>query len=119
LIRAGDGLTSEGYDRPVGLALELVPERDPFSPPEDRVAMRLLFAGGPLEGALVVATRKDADHADRTQVVTRLRTDRNGRVVLPIGRGVWLIKAVHMVRATEPGADWESVWTSLTFRVGV
>jgi hypothetical protein len=33
--------------------------------------------------------------------------------------GIWLIKAVQMERAAAgSGADWESVWTSLTFRVG-
>jgi len=32
---------------------------------------------------------------------------------------VWLVKAVHMERAAATsGADWESVWTALTFKVG-
>ena len=32
--------------------------------------------------------------------------------------GVWLVKAVHMVPApAASGADWESLWASLTFEV--
>jgi hypothetical protein len=30
---------------------------------------------------------------------------------------VWLVKAVHMVPAPAgSGADWESIWASLTFK---
>ena len=48
----------------------------------------------------------------------RARTDKDGRVVVPVTSGVWLLKAVHMERAAAAsGADWESVWTALTFRV--
>ena len=74
--------------------------------------VRLLYQGVPLEGALVMALSqadKPAQHA---------RTDRDGRVVFPLDRGVWLIKAVHMIPATAgSGADWESIWSSLTFKV--
>jgi hypothetical protein len=48
----------------------------------------------------------------------RGRTDNEGRVAVPMSAGVWLIKAVQMERAAAgTGADWESVWTSLTFQV--
>jgi uncharacterized GH25 family protein len=45
------------------------------------------------------------------------RTDKAGRVSLALPRGgVWLVKAVHMVPApADSGADWESLWASLTF----
>ena len=45
------------------------------------------------------------------------RTDRNGRVTFALDSGVWMIKAVHMVPAPPAsGADWESFWSSLTFK---
>jgi hypothetical protein len=32
--------------------------------------------------------------------------------------GAWLVKTVHMVPApTDTGADWESLWASLTFEI--
>ena len=45
-----------------------------------------------------------------------VRTDKAGRVSFTLPRGgVWLVKAAHMVPApAESGADWESLWASLT-----
>jgi hypothetical protein len=31
--------------------------------------------------------------------------------------GKWYVKFIHMVRATEPGLDYESKWATLTFEV--
>ena len=73
--------------------------------------IRLLYQGRPLEGALVVAVPQD------TRTPRQARTDRDGRVTLSLYDGVWLIKAVHMVPAPAgSGADWESLWASLTFK---
>lgn len=103
----------EGYDRVVGLPLELVPEANPFRLGETReLPVRLLFEGKPLAEALVVAMDRGSP-----QRKVAGRTGPDGRVRLPLGRpGPWLVKAVHMVEAAEgKGADWESFWASLTF----
>ncbi len=44
------------------------------------------------------------------------RSDRSGRALFALtAGGVWLVKAVHMVPAPAgSGADWESLWASLT-----
>ncbi|HMC15773.1 MAG TPA: hypothetical protein VKI18_09085, partial [Albitalea sp.] len=49
-----------------------------------------------------------------------LRSDADGRVLLPLSHvGAWMIKAVHMRPAPAgSGADWESLWASLSFEVG-
>ena len=48
----------------------------------------------------------------------RTRTDAQGRVQLSVEPGQWLVKAVYMKGAdAASGADWESVWTALTFEV--
>jgi uncharacterized GH25 family protein len=72
----------------------------------------LLFDGKPLPGALVVAMEQGSS-ADKLSA----RTDARGDVSLVLPRkGVWLVKAVHMTPAPAGlGAEWESVWTSLTF----
>jgi uncharacterized GH25 family protein len=102
---------SGDYDRRLGLTLEFVPERDPRLLAGQPLPVQLLYEGRPLPDALVVAMSRPAGPP------IRVRTDRQGRVRLPVTEGVWLLKAVHMVPATGEGADWESIWASLTFAV--
>ena len=101
-------------DRTLGLPLELVPEANPYRGGGGPTAVRLLFRDQPLEGALVVSLPKDAPEKK-----LEARSDASGRVVLELGAGrTWLVKAVHMVEAPAgSGADWESLWASLTFEI--
>jgi uncharacterized protein DUF4198 len=115
LLAAGGATTGTGWDRPLGLRLELVPEVNPYTLPGGGVLpARLLYEGRPLPGALVVAFTKD-----RPAAKVAARSDAQGRVALKLDRpGAWLVKAVHMIPAAkESGADWESFWASLTFEV--
>ncbi|HTR04600.1 MAG TPA: DUF4198 domain-containing protein [Thermoanaerobaculia bacterium] len=114
LVQAG-GTGDSGYDRVLGLTLELVPERNPYAlKAGDTLPVRLLDQGKPLAGALVAALPYGAPDARLWQ-----RTDGDGRVRLVLPKdGVWLVEAVHMVAvAGDPSADWRSVWASLTFEV--
>ena len=107
----------ESYDRPLGLVLELIPESNPAAAaPGADLPVRLLYQGKPLAGVLVAAIPYDAPEAQISA-----RSDAEGRVRLRLNRGGdWLVKAVHMIQAPEgTGADWESFWASLTFRVPV
>ena len=75
---------------------------------------RILYEGKPLAGALVKAIAlEDPDNT------LSARSDAQGRVAFVLVRkGVWLVKAVHMAPAPpETGADWESLWASLTFEI--
>lgn len=113
LVAVGNG-PAEGFDRVLGLPLELVPEASPAGlPAGGELPVILLFRSKPLAGALVVAVPREAP-ADKVSA----RTDTDGRVRLRLSReGQWLIKAVHMEPApAESGADWESFWASLTLQ---
>jgi uncharacterized GH25 family protein len=102
-------------DRKLGFALELIAERQPWVLREgELLPVRLLYEGQPLAGALVVALRR-TDPASKTM----LRSDADGRVLLAVPHGgQWLVKAVHMRPAPpESGADWESLWASLSFAI--
>ena len=113
LVFAGGGRS--GSDRAVGLTLELVAEKSPeVLRPGQALPVRLLWEGRPLEGALVIALSRQ----DPSRKISG-RTDRNGRVTLSLPTsGIWLVKSVHMVPAPpQTGADWESVWASMTFEV--
>jgi len=109
------GAGTTGFDRALGLRLELVAETSPKKLPPNGggpLPVRLVYGGKPLAGALVVAMNRD----DPEKPISA-RTDRSGRVLLALPRGgVWLVKAVHMIPApAASGADWESLWASLTF----
>ena len=118
LIAAGGAETvtpPAGWNREMGMRLELIPGENPYRLPGDQILpVRLLYDGKPLPGALVTAFTKD-----RPGTKISARSDAKGRVALRIDRpGTWLVKAVHMIPAArESGADWESFWASLTFEV--
>ena len=115
LVAAGPQGESALADRNFKCALELVAENNPYAmKPGGELRLRLLFREQPVEGVLVVAFNK-ADPATKLKV----RTDRDGRVVMPLGRaGVWLVKAVNMIVMPRlQRGDWESFWASLTFEL--
>ena len=106
---------STGFDRRFGYPFELVPESDPL----------LVRAGGSLKVLALVDGKPAANvlvgalqHGDAREA-SSMRSDGEGRVELRLDRpGIWLIHAVHMRRApADTNADWESVWSSLTFDV--
>lgn len=103
-------------DQPLGFTLELVAERNPYALRVGQsLPVRLIYQNRPLAGALVVAMNS-LDPA-RKQA---MRTDAEGRVRFSVRPGgLWLIKAVHMVRApVMSNAAWRSYWASLTFGMG-
>lgn len=102
-----------GEDRPTGMPLELVAERNPYQlATGETLPVRLLFNGKPIAGVQITAFSK-ADPGQRQLV----RTDAEGRarIALPVV-GPWLLNAVHML-APSPGdkAHWSSLWASMTF----
>lgn len=115
LVNAGDG-PGAGFDRVLGYPLELVPRANPYTlAPGKELPLVLHYQGKPLAGVLVIAFTADQP-ARRFQA----RTGPDGRVTLPLDRaGRWLVKAVHMIEVpdSDPAADWESFWASLTFEV--
>lgn len=97
--------------QPLGMRYEIVPSIDPT---HDAGAFRgrILFERTPLRGALVTAVFRDDP---KLRMSTRSAAD--GTFTLPLPRaGVWLIKSVRMIDAPrDSGAEWESLWASLTF----
>jgi uncharacterized GH25 family protein len=115
LLRVPDG-AADGFDRVLGMTLELVPELAPWTLTDSRLPVRLLAEGAPLEGALIVSMRKGAA-GTRGEIHSQVRSDQDGRAVVEVGPGTWMVKAVRMQRATGNAIDWESTWTSLTFDI--
>ncbi len=114
LVLSGQANPKQG-DRALGFTLELVTERNPYAlrPGED-LPLRLMYRDRPLAGALVVARNR----LNPTEKLSA-RTDAAGRVHFRLKpEGMWMIKAVHMIREPEgAAADWASYWASLTFEL--
>jgi uncharacterized GH25 family protein len=110
------GQPAEGdrsWAEPVGMSLEIVPEKDPTSvrPGED-LPVRVLLQGKPLPSFSVGLVRQGNAHG------MLKTTDGQGRVTFPIAKtGRWLLRATDVRRSTRPEADWESDFTTLTFEV--
>lgn len=116
MVRTAGTTSDAGHNRAIGMTLEFVLDSDPTTAPGGQLPIRLLHDSQPLPNALVVAFRKSVTRD--VQEMARGRTDRQGRMTIPVSSGAWLIKAVHMQRAQAgSGAEWQSVWTALTFRV--
>ena len=101
-------------DQRLGCRLELVAGRDPYAKGAGReLPVQLLFEGRPLAGVLVTAVSRDGP-----QSAVKARTDARGQVHFALaGRGPWLVRAVHVLPASRPPADWETLWASLTFEL--
>jgi hypothetical protein len=114
-LRGGADPKAAGFDRVVGLKLEIVPEANPLAlKPGEELPVRLQWEGKPLADRQVSAlSARDPRHP------VRARTDAAGRARLKLPHaGVWLVKSVHLERAgpDEP-LDYRSTWSALTFEM--
>jgi uncharacterized GH25 family protein len=100
--------------RAIGLKLEIVPDRNPYSLGTDRMLpMHVLFNGRRLANATVKLT----DLASDAKPVAIALTDRSGRVRFKIPKqGNWLVNVVwgEPLRG-DPRVDYETTFSSLTF----
>lgn len=113
LLRVGQGGGGDAT-RPLGLPLEIVPLADPFAlKPGDTLKVRVLFQGKALPEANL-GWAAPGDGVARGYV----RTDAKGEALVPIaGPGLMTLRLTHMTRPKAADYEWESFWTSLTFRL--
>ena len=100
--------------RPIGLSLEIVPERHPLLLKQgEKLPVRVLFNRRPLGGALVKLTDLDADAV----AVATMKTDASGRASFIIPhKGKWQFNIVWAeVISGNPAADYATTFSSLTF----
>lgn len=111
-VRVGRPEADRSWAEPVGMGLEIVPEKDPTAlRPGDELPVRVLLHGKPMASFAVGLVRQGEHGVLKT-------TDGQGRVVFPIGKsGRWLLRATDLRPSSKPGTDWESDFTTLTFEV--
>ena len=111
-LRVGDAGEDESCIRPVGLAIEFVPQRDPTAlAVGDSLVVKVVKGGDDEMESFPVGMVCGATGAS-----TMKRTNQNGLVAFPITDGGW-----WMVRATElrrkPDGTFESDFSTMTFFV--
>ena len=114
LIQVGDGGDGDP-SRIVGLPLEIVPLQNPFQlKVGDTLRVRVLFQGQALSNANI-----GWDHPDDGEPASgTVRADSNGEALIPVSRlGLMTIRLTHMTRPKTAEYEWESFWTTLTFRI--
>jgi uncharacterized GH25 family protein len=112
-VRVGES-QDRSWAEPVGMGLEIVPEKDPTAlRPGDDFAVRVLKNGAPLPNISVgIVNAKDAKGKIQ-------RTDAEGRAMFRLDRGGrWLVRVTELRKSSQAGFDWESDFTTLTFQVG-
>lgn len=115
LVKVGKSSAVQAHVlRPLGLTLEIVPERDPYAVRKGApLPLRIYYLGKPLVGATVKLTNLDAD----AKPVARLLSDMNGRVVVARpGPGNWQVNTIWTRPLVgNPSAEFDTVFSSLTF----
>jgi uncharacterized GH25 family protein len=109
---------ADGYFKETtGLAIEIVPEADPYSlHPGAALPVQVLFRGKP---AVDIAVESAWLENGKAKMETIGRTDADGRIRIPVkASGAHRLHAIVMERCVDPkAADWESFWASLTFEI--
>lgn len=116
LIRVGPGAAMEAANvtTPLGLTLEIVPERNPYAVPVGQaLPFRIYYLGHPLPGALVKLTNLGADAEPAATSISNA----SGRVAFTMPRrGAWQVNVVWTRPiAGNPTAQFDTTFSSLTF----
>ena len=109
------GQDNEIWKKQLGHKLEIIPLSNPSSARiGDKIDFRVILDGKPLSNVQLAALGKgDSKTTDRH---TRTNSEGLGSFTIQHS-GVWMVRLVHLRRCSEDEADWESFWSSLTFRV--
>jgi uncharacterized GH25 family protein len=116
LVHVGqaDAAATRQVIQPLGLALEIVPEVNPYIEPRPAaLPVKVLFEGRPLPGATIKLTQLEHDEAP---FETHL-TDAAGRAVFSMPmHGSWLLNVVWtQVLPKSSATDFDTVFSSLSF----
>jgi uncharacterized GH25 family protein len=113
LVQLGDGAQGE-WNKPLDLPLQIVPLQNPFDRKlGDTLRVRVLFEKKELKDANLGWQHPGDGETARGTV----RTDAKGEALIPIAQsGLMTIRLTHMTRPKTADFEWESFWTTLTFR---
>jgi uncharacterized GH25 family protein len=108
-----------GFHKPLGHALELVPQTNPVTPmgPGTAIKVQLLFKGKPLAGATVSFIPRGVTLDDGFDKRYERMTDENGKASFTPTEGNYYLVVAHKLEADEKGKDYTSTKYSATLTV--
>jgi uncharacterized GH25 family protein len=112
-VEVGDGKVDNSWREPVGMFLEIVPEKDPTTRKAgDDLPVCVLRDGKPFSDfSLGIVAEGE------TQGIIR-KTDAAGKVSFRLEKGGrYLLRGTDLRKSTKPEVDWESDFTTLTVEV--
>ena len=109
-----------GFEKPLGHALELVPEANPVAPmgPGTPIKVRLVFAGRPLTGEKVSFVPRGATLKEGTDTEYEQTTDALGRASFTPKTGTYYLVVAHH-ETGEKGDKYEATRYAATLTVFV
>ncbi len=112
LVQIGTTITNQ-VTQPMGLTLEIVPEKNPYALSADEaLPVRVFYRGKPLAGASIVLEPLHRPAKHGTPVIT----DADGRARFSFEkRGEWRLALVWTQPIVHPKADFDTIFSSLTF----
>jgi len=114
LTGAPDDTSDATITKPIGLPLEIVPERNPYAtPPARTLPVRVVYERHPLAGALIKLT----DLANDAEPFESRVTDGEGRAEFTLpAKGAWLLNVIWTKpKPAGENTDFETVFSSLSF----
>jgi hypothetical protein len=112
-VRIGEPQSDRSWAEPVGMRLEIVPEKDPTAlRVGDEFPVRVLKDGAPM-AAFPLGIVFEGSAKGRIE-----KTDADGLVTFRVDRkGRCLLRGTDLRRSTQTGVDWESDFTTMTIRI--
>jgi uncharacterized GH25 family protein len=112
-VTVGEPSSDRSWADAVGMALEIVPDKDPTTlRAGDDFPVRVLKNGAPLQDFPVGIVRQGAT---KGQIE---KTDNQGRVTFRLAKsGRWLLRSTELRQSNQANVEWESDFTTLTIHV--
>jgi uncharacterized GH25 family protein len=103
------------FKKVIGLRYEIVPDQNPYTlKTGDYLQCKVFFEGKPSPHTLV----KVWSRINTTTFLQNIYTEKDGSIRFPISTtGEWMVSSVKMVKSEKEGADYHSLWASLTFGI--
>jgi uncharacterized GH25 family protein len=114
LFQVGDK-TDETYIKEVGLPVEIIPLKNPYTlKVGDAIRYKVLYNGKPLFGAKVKIWNRSNNRTTTQNIYTQQDGIIESRIT---STGPWMVSFVKMVPSKDPKAQWRSYWASLVFGI--
>lgn len=117
IVQVGDA-TTDGFSTALGYAAEIIPEANPSTlKAGGTMTVRCVVDGKPWSRRVIFAGGRRGT-TDVRLPQQRLVTDQAGRATIRLSSaGTWYVKLVAMTEVSDPQANYESKWSTLSFAI--